>query len=58
IGAHEAKERGLISKVFPVDQVELEAIKTAEKISEHSPLIVSLVKDAVNHSYETFLQEG
>lgn len=39
-------------------QVVLEAIKTAEKISEHSPLIVSFVKDAVNCSYETFLQEG
>ncbi|KAM3729069.1 putative enoyl-CoA hydratase [Dirofilaria immitis] len=58
IGAQEAKECGLISKVFPADQVVLEAIKTAEKISEHSPLIVSHVKDAVNHSYETFLQQG
>ncbi|CAG9529564.1 unnamed protein product [Cercopithifilaria johnstoni] len=58
ITAREAKECGLVSKIFPVDQVVLEAIKTAEKISEHSPLIVSFVKDAINHSYETFLQEG
>uniref|UniRef100_A0A1I7VP35 enoyl-CoA hydratase n=2 Tax=Loa loa TaxID=7209 RepID=A0A1I7VP35_LOALO len=58
ITAQEAKECGLISKIFPVDQVVLEAIKTAEKISKHSPLIVSLVKDAVNSSYETFLQQG
>uniref|UniRef100_A0A0R3RHF5 Probable enoyl-CoA hydratase, mitochondrial n=1 Tax=Elaeophora elaphi TaxID=1147741 RepID=A0A0R3RHF5_9BILA len=58
ITAQEAKECGLVSKIFPVDQVVSEAIKTAEKISEHSPLIVSLVKDAINCSYETFLQEG
>ncbi|VDK83366.1 unnamed protein product [Litomosoides sigmodontis] len=58
ITAQKAKECGLVSKIFPVNQVVLEAIKTAEKISEHSPLIVSFVKDAINCSYETFLQEG
>lgn len=35
-----------------------EAIKTAEKISEHSPLIVAMIKEAVNVAYETTLQEG
>ncbi|VDO28616.1 unnamed protein product [Brugia timori] len=58
ITAQEAKECGLISRIFPIDRVVLEAIKTAEKISGHSPLIVSFVKDAINSSYETFLQEG
>ncbi|VDN05137.1 unnamed protein product [Thelazia callipaeda] len=58
IPAQEAKECGIVAKIFPVDAVVSEAIKTAEKISSHSSLIVSLVKDAINRSYETFLQEG
>uniref|UniRef100_A0A915PK40 enoyl-CoA hydratase n=1 Tax=Setaria digitata TaxID=48799 RepID=A0A915PK40_9BILA len=58
ITAQEAKECDLVARVFPVDRVISEAIKTAENISEHSQLAVSLVKDAVNCAYETFLQEG
>ncbi|VDM42166.1 unnamed protein product [Toxocara canis] len=58
ISAQEAKECGLCSKVFPADQVVAEAIKTAEKIAEQSPLIVAMLKEAVNSAYEMTLQEG
>lgn len=58
ITAAEAKECGMISKVFPVTEVVQEAIKTAEKIAEYSPLIVAMVKEAVNSAYETSLREG
>lgn len=58
IDAQEAQQTGLVSKVFPADQLVTEAIKLGEKISTHSPLIVQLCKEAVNTAYETTLQEG
>uniref|UniRef100_A0A0N5BNP0 Probable enoyl-CoA hydratase, mitochondrial n=1 Tax=Strongyloides papillosus TaxID=174720 RepID=A0A0N5BNP0_STREA len=58
ITAKEAKEAGLVSKVFPSDVLVNEAIKLADKIAEQSPLIVSMAKEAVNKAYETTLAEG
>lgn len=58
IDAAEAEKMGLVSKVFPVDQLVSEAVKLGEKIATHSPLIVQLCKEAVNTAYETTLQEG
>ncbi|KJH53494.1 enoyl-CoA hydratase/isomerase family protein [Dictyocaulus viviparus] len=58
VSATEAKDCGLVSKVFPAEEVVNEAIKLAEKIAEQSPLIVPMVKEAVNAAFETTLQEG
>lgn len=58
ISAKEAEQMGLVSKVFPADQLVSEAVKLGEKIGTHSQLIVQLCKEAVNTSYETTLQQG
>lgn len=58
VTAQDALSRGLVSKVFPPEKLVDEAIKLAEKISEHSPLIVSLVKESVNYAYESGLSQG
>lgn len=58
IDAVEAEKSGLVSKVFPADQLVDNAIKLGEKIGTHSPLIVQLCKESVNTAYETTLQEG
>ncbi|KAI5707239.1 hypothetical protein M8J76_015089 [Diaphorina citri] len=56
--AQEAKEMGVVSKIFPPEKLLEETIKLAERIGEHSPLIVTQVKEAVNIAFETTLQQG
>lgn len=56
--AAEAEKMGLVSKVFPSDQLLNEAIKLGEKIASNSQITVQLAKEAVNTAYETTLQEG
>jgi len=58
ITAEEAEKMGIVSKVVPADQLIAEAVKLAEKICTHSPLIVQLCKESVNTAFETTLQEG
>ena len=58
ISAQEAEKWGLVSRIFPADQVVNEAIKLAERIGKNSKLIVALAKEAVNSSFETPLAEG
>jgi enoyl-CoA hydratase/carnithine racemase len=52
IKAQEAVQIGLVSAIFPSDKLVDEAIKTAEKISSHSRIIVRLAKEAVNAGNE------
>ncbi|KAL3876364.1 hypothetical protein ACJMK2_034219 [Sinanodonta woodiana] len=58
MSAQEAQTSGLVSKVFPVNQLVDEAIKSAEKISGFSKLTIAMCKEAVNTAYELSLQEG
>lgn len=58
MNAHEAERMGLLSKVFPTNEVLHEAIKTAEKIAALPYITVRLAKEAVGASYETTLQQG
>ncbi|KAK6168939.1 hypothetical protein SNE40_020089 [Patella caerulea] len=58
INAQDAQSSGLVSKVFPVDQLVTETIKQAEKIASFSKLTVAMCKEAVNAANEMSLREG
>ena len=58
ITAKEAYDYGLVSKVFPVDLLVDEAVKTADKIASQSKMTVQLCKEATNAAMELSLREG
>jgi len=58
ISAEEAKSIGLVSQVFPPEELVSETIKLAEKIASQSQVTVQMAKEAVNSAYELTLAEG
>lgn len=58
ITAEEAEKSGLVSKIFPSEQLVAEAIKLGEKIASHSQVTVAIAKESVNTAYETTLKQG
>jgi enoyl-CoA hydratase len=58
IDAQEAERSGLVSRVVPLADLTVEALKTAAKIAEFSLPIAMMVKESVNRAYETTLAEG
>ncbi|KAJ1652873.1 hypothetical protein IWQ61_006886 [Dispira simplex] len=58
LNAEEAERVGLVSKVFPADQVVDEAVKTGNKIASLSQPIIQMAKESVNQAYELSLSSG
>ena len=58
LSAEQAEKYGLVNKVVPIEFYLEEALGLAQKIAAMSPLAVSLAKESVNRSFETFLDEG
>lgn len=58
IGAAEAKQIGLVSQVYPVEELTDKAVEMADKIAGLSQPVIMLAKEAVNSAYETTLQQG
>ena len=56
--AAEAERTGLVSRVVPLASLLDEALATARRIAELSPVSVMLTKEMVNAAYETTLAEG
>ncbi|EPX77347.1 enoyl-CoA hydratase [Litoreibacter arenae] len=56
--AEEAERSGLVSRVVPAKKLMSEAMATAAKIAEKSALATMAVKESVNRSYESSLNEG
>jgi enoyl-CoA hydratase len=58
LSAQEALTFGLVNRVVPVERFLGEAIRLAQSIAERAPVAVKVGKEAVNHAFETTLQEG
>ncbi|MEE9267112.1 MAG: enoyl-CoA hydratase [Gammaproteobacteria bacterium] len=56
--AEEAERAGLVSRVYPVDVLLVEAMKLAAEIASMSRPALYMVKEAINRAYETTLAEG
>lgn len=56
--AHEAYEAGLITKVVPVKEYLIEAVRLAHEIAQKSPIAVQLAKNAVLTAFDTALEAG
>lgn len=56
--ADEALRYGLVNRVVPVERYLEEALALAEEVAARAPLAVRFGKEAVNHSFESFLADG
>lgn len=58
IDAQEAREMGLVSRVFPAAELGAEAARIAETIAAYPKDIAMMARDCVNHAEETGLSAG
>jgi enoyl-CoA hydratase len=58
ISAQEAKDLGIVNRVFPAESLMEETQKVAKKIGTNGPVAVQLVKRVINRGYEVTLTEG
>ncbi|MFA6442062.1 MAG: enoyl-CoA hydratase [Sterolibacterium sp.] len=56
--AAEAERIGLVSRIVPLANLLEDALATAEKIAGYSLPVVMMIKESVNRSFESSLQEG
>lgn len=58
ISAGEAKDLGMVNRVFPAESLMEETRKVAQKIASNGPIAVQLAKTNVNKGYDVGLREG
>ena len=58
ISAQEAKEIGLVNKVFPHDKLWEETMKTAQLMATKGKVSLKGVKDSINRGYDVDLRDG
>lgn len=56
--AEEAERSGLVSRIVPAERLLDEAMAVAAEIASHSLMATMLNKEAINHAFETSLQQG
>jgi enoyl-CoA hydratase len=58
IGAEEALQRGLVSRVVPQELILEEAVRLGNEIAQRAPIAVRLAKEAVTRAYEGRVDDG
>ncbi len=58
MGAEEAERSGLVAKVVPANELQTEALKTAEAIAAMPPLAAIAAKEMINAAFEMPLSQG
>lgn len=58
LSAEEALHFGLVNKVVSVESYLQEALTLASEIAARAPIAIRLGKEAVNHAFESFLEDG
>jgi enoyl-CoA hydratase len=56
--AAEAERAGLVSRIIPAADLVEEALRTAARIAQLSRPVVMMIKDCVNHAYDSSLAGG
>jgi hypothetical protein len=56
--AVEAERCGLVSRIVPAGELVRDALKTGAQIARLSRPVVMMIKDCVNHAYDSLLTEG
>ena len=56
--ANEAEKAGLVARIYPAEQLLEETLKAAQTIANFSLPVVMMIKECVNRSYESSLNEG
>ncbi len=58
ISAQEAKDSGIVNRVFTAESLMAETRKVAKKIASNGPIAVQLAKTTVDKGYDVALREG
>ena len=58
LSAEEALQYGLVNRVVSVERYLDEALELASEIATRAPLAIQMGKEAVNHAFESFLEDG
>lgn len=58
ISAEEADRLGLISRIYPSEELMVKSLAVAKEIASYSSPVVMMIKESINHSYEGSLSDG
>ena len=58
LSAEEALQYGLVNRVVSVERYLDEALELASEIATRAPLAIQMGKEAVNHAFDSFLEDG